>query len=165
MLAESKGLVLRDYRQFWMGHKGDIENRYTTNKHRLPDSVIEDMREAYRKSQQFLQTGETGEDAREVEALRKRQILDTAKLLGFSEDKIKKVEEALAKYEQVDEALDEIKKLGLESSRDNHQLSNYRKQQTTVIKGENALVQLLNQHWDLVRELKDDRYILRRELD
>src|SRR4030067_1322478 len=32
MLAESKGLVLRDYRQFWMGHKGDIENRYTTNK-------------------------------------------------------------------------------------------------------------------------------------
>jgi integrase len=24
MLAESKGLVLRDYRQFWMGHKGDI---------------------------------------------------------------------------------------------------------------------------------------------
>jgi hypothetical protein len=36
MLAESKGLVLRDYRQFWMGHKGDIENRYTTNKQRLP---------------------------------------------------------------------------------------------------------------------------------
>ena len=27
MLAESKGLVLRDYRQLWMGHKGDIENR------------------------------------------------------------------------------------------------------------------------------------------
>jgi hypothetical protein len=27
MLAESKGLVLRDYRQFWMGHKGDIEHR------------------------------------------------------------------------------------------------------------------------------------------
>ena len=40
MLAESKGLVLRDYRQFWMGHKGDIENRYTTNKQRLPESVI-----------------------------------------------------------------------------------------------------------------------------
>ena len=36
MLAESKGLVLRDYRGFWMGHKGDIENRYTTNKQRLP---------------------------------------------------------------------------------------------------------------------------------
>jgi len=56
MLAESKGLVLRDYRQFWMGHKGDIENRYTTNKCRLPESVIEDMREAYRRSQEYLQT-------------------------------------------------------------------------------------------------------------
>ena len=43
MLAESKGMVLRDYRQFWMGHKGDIENRYTTNKQKLPESVIEDM--------------------------------------------------------------------------------------------------------------------------
>jgi len=53
MLAESKGLVIRDYRQFWMGHKGDIENRYTTNKCRLPEDVIEDMREAYRRSQEL----------------------------------------------------------------------------------------------------------------
>jgi len=45
MLAESKGLVLRDYRQFWMGHKGDIESRYTTNKCKLPEAVVEDMRE------------------------------------------------------------------------------------------------------------------------
>lgn len=29
MLAGSKGFVLRDYRKFWMEHKGDIENRYT----------------------------------------------------------------------------------------------------------------------------------------
>ena len=56
MLAESKGMVLRDYRQFWMGHKGDIENRYTTNKCRLPEGVIEDMREAYKRSQEYLQT-------------------------------------------------------------------------------------------------------------
>ncbi|MBS7635158.1 site-specific integrase [Candidatus Bathyarchaeota archaeon] len=41
MLAESKGLVLRDYHEFWMGHKGDIENRYTTNKQKLPEDVIE----------------------------------------------------------------------------------------------------------------------------
>jgi len=52
MLAESKGLVLRDYRQFWMGHKGDIEARYTTNKQRLPEDVVEELREAYRKAQE-----------------------------------------------------------------------------------------------------------------
>lgn len=49
MLAESKELVLRDYRQFWMGHKGDMEARYTTNKGRLPNEVIEDMRKAYER--------------------------------------------------------------------------------------------------------------------
>jgi len=27
-----------------MGHKGDIEARYTTNKGRLPEDVVEDMR-------------------------------------------------------------------------------------------------------------------------
>jgi hypothetical protein len=48
MLAESKGLVVHDYRMFWTGPKGDIENRYTTNKHRLLESLIEDMCEAYK---------------------------------------------------------------------------------------------------------------------
>ena len=44
MLAESKGMISHAYQQFWMGHSGDIEAQYTTNKHRLPDNVIEDMR-------------------------------------------------------------------------------------------------------------------------
>ncbi len=61
MLAESKGLVARDYRTFWMGHKGDIENRYTTNKQRLRENVIDDMREAYRRSEPFLTTTLTEE--------------------------------------------------------------------------------------------------------
>jgi hypothetical protein len=56
MLAESKGLVLRDYRQFWMGHKGDMEARYTTNKGRLPEEVKEDMRGSFRKCEDYLST-------------------------------------------------------------------------------------------------------------
>jgi hypothetical protein len=56
MIAESKGLILRDYRAFFMGHKGDIENHYTTNKGKLPDSVIEDMRQAYKRASQYLVT-------------------------------------------------------------------------------------------------------------
>ncbi|MGC8937243.1 MAG: hypothetical protein ACP5KV_07800, partial [Candidatus Methanomethylicaceae archaeon] len=57
MLAESKGLIIRDYRQFFMGHKGDIENRYTTNKCRLPEGVIGDMRAAYERCAEYLETG------------------------------------------------------------------------------------------------------------
>jgi hypothetical protein len=90
MLAESKGLVLRDYRQFWMGHKGDIENRYTTNKQRLPEAVVDDMREAYKRSQNFLQTTEEEETREEKlrESFRK-QLLPVA---GFSQEEVEKMD-------------------------------------------------------------------------
>jgi len=91
MLAESKGLVLRDYRKFWMGHKGDIENRYTTNKRRLPETVIEDMRQAYKRSQEHLQTirlEETDSEERLRQAFRKQLLL----VAGFSPDEVEKTD-------------------------------------------------------------------------
>ena len=90
MLAESKGLVLRDCRQFWMGHKGDIENRYTTNKHKLPEEVIEDMREAYRRSQEYLQTTKVSETSEEklTQAFRKQLLL----VAGFAQDEVDKMD-------------------------------------------------------------------------
>ena len=54
LMAESKSKMTHAYRQFFMGHKGDIEARYTTNKQRIPDSLIDDMRAAYMASQDFL---------------------------------------------------------------------------------------------------------------
>jgi hypothetical protein len=56
MAAESRGKIIHSYRQFIMGHKGDIESRYTTNKNRLPETLIEDMRTAYQNSLPYLQT-------------------------------------------------------------------------------------------------------------
>ena len=98
MLAESKGLLMRDYRTFWMGHKGDIENRYTTNKHRLPQTVIDDMREAYKRSQDHLQTtkAEVGEE--KIKETFKKQLLAVA---GFSE-------EEAAKYDVADMSDEEL---------------------------------------------------------
>ena len=90
MLAESKGLVLRDYRQFWMGHKGDIENRYTTNKHKLPETVVEDMRSAYGRGEEFLQTRINEETSEEkVSKILKKQLLMMA---GFKQDEIDKMD-------------------------------------------------------------------------
>jgi len=101
MLAESKGLVLRDYRQFWMGHKGDIENCYTTNKHKLPEEVVEDMREAYRRSQEYLQTGKPQETSEEklAQAFRK-QLLFVA---GFKQDEVDKMDLASLGDEELQE--------------------------------------------------------------
>jgi hypothetical protein len=56
MIAESKKLVIRDYRQFWMGHKGDMEAKYTTNKFKFPKEVIDDIREAYSRAYELLTT-------------------------------------------------------------------------------------------------------------
>lgn len=88
MQAESRGLVLRDYRQFWMGHRGDIEARYTTNKGMLPAEVIEDMREAYKRSQRFLQTVETEEEVR-LEPEFRRQLLLAS---GFKPSEVERMD-------------------------------------------------------------------------
>ncbi len=56
MLAESKGRMLRDYRVFMMGHKGDIEHRYTLNRQRLPEPLLQDVWLRYSQSQKFLRT-------------------------------------------------------------------------------------------------------------
>jgi hypothetical protein len=85
LVAENNGKIAHAYRQFFMGHKGDMEARYTTNKGRLPDNLIEDMRSAYRKSVEYLETRKTeiGEDKLK-EALRRQLLL----VAGFSGDEI-----------------------------------------------------------------------------
>ena len=54
LIAESKGKIAHDFRVFFMGHKGSIESRYTTNKGRLPDVLINEMRDAFGRSEEYL---------------------------------------------------------------------------------------------------------------
>ena len=56
LLAESHGKIAHPYRVFFMGHKGDIEARYTTNKGILPKNLVEDMRRAFKESSEYLET-------------------------------------------------------------------------------------------------------------
>ena len=84
LLSESRGKIVHSYRQFLMGHKGDIEARYTTNKSKLPEELIEDMRDSYRKSQVYLQTYAVEDDEKRTEVFRK-QLLST---FGMEEDEI-----------------------------------------------------------------------------
>lgn len=54
LMAEAAQIIPRDYRVFWMGHKGDVEAIYSTNKNRLPPELIEDMRNKYERASMFL---------------------------------------------------------------------------------------------------------------
>jgi len=90
MMAESKGLILRDFRQFFMGHTGDIEHRYTLNKGKLPENTIEEMRNSYQKSLKFLETENKGISESEMDKTIKDLKTSMLVLAGFSEEEIEK---------------------------------------------------------------------------
>jgi len=55
LIAESKGKIAHDFRVFFMGHKGTMESRYTTNKGILPEALVTEMREAFVRSEEHLE--------------------------------------------------------------------------------------------------------------
>jgi hypothetical protein len=85
LIAENNGKIAHTYRQFFMGHKGDMEARYTTNKGRLPPNFIEDMREAYRKSLEYLETRQQSQSEDKLQNALRKQLLLVA---GFNGDEI-----------------------------------------------------------------------------
>jgi hypothetical protein len=54
LIAESRGKIAHDFRVFFMGHKGSIEAKYTTNKSILPKILTDEMYQSFRKCQEFL---------------------------------------------------------------------------------------------------------------
>jgi len=87
MMAESEGLIIRDWRVFWMGHKGDVENTYTVNKG-LPENVIDKMREDYAKAAERHLVTRMGREAlseAQIKATFNKQFLEMA---GYSEEEI-----------------------------------------------------------------------------
>ncbi len=54
LIAESRGKTAHDFRVFFMGHKGSIEAKYTTNKGVIPESLLNEMQEAFRRCEEFL---------------------------------------------------------------------------------------------------------------
>jgi hypothetical protein len=142
MLAESKGLVLRDYRQFWMGHKGDIEARYTTNKGRLPQEVVEDMRDAYSRSQKYLQT--VGEE-KDIKAEFRRQLLLVA---GFKQEEVEKMN-----IDMGDEEFQAIIREKLLGSRGRQKVLRV-----------DEIEEYLSSGWEFVATLPDDKVVLKSPL-
>ena len=146
LIAENHGKVSHAYRQFFMGHKGDIEARYTTNKGRLPDALIEDMRRRFTDSEEYLTTRK----ARDEEEVRKRQFLLTAEMLF--PDKVEAIRNILARYKVFAEASDEIQ-----------ELLNPNNREARTVSSEEEMVELVSQGWDLVRELNGGKFLLKRD--
>jgi len=130
-----------------MGHKGDVENRYTTNKGRLPDSVVEDMREAYKKSQEYLQTikvEKTSED--ELKQAFRKQLLLVA---GFRKDEVDKMD----LFAMSDEEIQSIIRQRLLREKENDC-----KQKVITI---NEVERFLEKGWEYVATLPNKKVIIK----
>ena len=146
MVAENHGKISHAYRQFFMGHKGDMEARYTTNKGRLPDYVIEDMRESYLKCQEYLETSRSGES--DTDSLRKMFRMELLKVAGYSEDEIGELDLSVD-----DELLQEMVRKRLVGA-----MLNNGANQKIVDTGE--VERFLARGWNYVATLPNERIIL-----
>jgi hypothetical protein len=148
-----------------MGHKGqylDISYFRAEEQRHLDE---------YRKIVKYLSIQEIKTDESK---LRIQYMMDMAKMIGFSDDKIKRLEDTLQRAKNPDEALEEFRKLKDEPSQEFKKLNDdasvqkhvpqhsklTRQQKYSVAKGENELVRRLDDGWNLVKSLSEDKYLL-----
>jgi hypothetical protein len=142
-----------------MGHKGDMEARYSTNKGQLPETLIEDMRRAFAASSEYLETTpQPKQDKRELPLEMWRQ---QAKLYGINPMKVKiKKERELVKELSLDEEQQlltaEIKKVT------KPKLNSNGKPYKSKIIGEKELVTHVEEGWEVIKELNKRRFLIRR---
>ena len=151
-IAESKGKMTASYRKYFFGHSGDMEARYSTNKNVLTPALVEDMREAYQRSMEFLQTTPSGKDEKDTQAEFKLMML---RMAGLSEEEINKIDIGTISDEEVWEHLQ--KKL-IPSGNRNAQVNNGNRQVVVPIVEAEDLIQ---QGFEYVRDFPGDKIILR----
>jgi hypothetical protein len=160
LLAESHGKITHPYRVFFMGHKGDIEARYSTNKGRLPENLIEDMRSAFAASREYLET--TPQPMRDKKEMLLEMWREQAKMYGIDPITVRiEKEKELGKELSLDEEQDlltrEIKKVMMP------QLSNNSgKPYRSRIIVEEELVPHVEEGWEIVKELSNGRFLIKK---
>lgn len=134
------------YREHWMGHKGGY----------LDESYFRAEEERhlaeYRKAIPHLTVYAT---PMEEKGLRSKMLLDFAKLQGYEEPELKRLEEVLARAKDMDEAIKEFKRFKEEPETLHDGNGKYH-----VVKGESELIQRLHDGWKLVQPLNHEKYLL-----
>jgi len=137
--------VSKAFTERLLGHKPYLDEAYFKPQ-------IDMLAMQYRKAIPYLTIVE---QAAEYEELRKRQLIDTARLLGFTEEKLRMLQEVLARAKNMDQAIEEFRKLQEDPQNNNH--SKYK-----VVHGDDALLGYLHAGWELVKELNHDKYLLKK---
>ena len=130
-----------------MGHSGDMEARYTTNKGRLPEELIEDMRDAYRSSEKYLITIKSESNKENVETNFKKQLL---KVMGVSDDELGKMDLEEAQSHELVETLRK-KLIGLVTGSGSSQ----------KVISDKEVEEYINNGWEYVRDLPKGQAIVK----
>ena len=82
LIAESRGKIAHDFRVFFMGHKGSIEAKYTTNKSILTTELVNEMWEAFKRSQELLDLEQKMQQDEEISRQRVVMPAETEQFLA-----------------------------------------------------------------------------------
>jgi hypothetical protein len=147
MMAEGDGLIIRDWREFWMGHKGDIEATYTVNK-AVTQDTIEKMREAYRKCEPLMSTEkQEGISQENLKNVLREQLLLAA---GAKDDEVNKLDLDKMSNEDFQDLL-RRRLLGVMTNNGNRQ----------KIIPASDLKSHVSQGWEYVAQLSDSEVVVR----
>lgn len=174
LLAESHGKMTHAYRQFFMGHKGDIEARYTTNKGRLTDEMIADMQRAFSGSEQFLCTASNDNNSAQKREMLLEMWREQAQIYGINPLKIR-IERQRMQQDQkttlsdpnTDDEIDAIKKaiqnaIGNNFKDATHPQTDKTTYESKLVDNEDELVSCIQNGWEVVKELNSGKVLLRR---
>jgi integrase len=140
------------YRERWMGHKGlYLDMSYFKAEEQL--HLAE-----YRKAVPHLMVYETPVEEKK---LRSKMLLDFAKLQGYDEEKIKKLEDILARAKDPDEAIEEFRKLKDYAESPSIQKTIKQQPKHIIVKGDAELLKKLDDGYSLVESLDEDKFLMK----
>ena len=144
------------YRERWMGHKGlYLDMSYFRAEEQLHLNE-------YRKAMPHLTIYATSTDEKN---LRKKMLIDFARMQGTSEDELRKLDEILARAKDVDEGIKEFRRF----KQDHEETGQTQKKTKTmhdgngrylIAKGEEEMIQRLHDGYRLVQGLSHGKYLL-----
>lgn len=152
-IGESKGEISHPWRQFIMGHKGDIEATYSTKK-RLSDEIIEQMRQSYKKCEKYFATqSESKQEENTARKLREYTIMMFEATFNINLKKEKKEELYLL---SIDNFQEELKRIA--SERKAEILNNGNKQKIIPIE---EIEKYINEGWEYITQLPNGKAIIK----
>jgi len=108
----------------------------------------------YRKVAPYLTAYSASTDE---EQLRKKSLLDFAKLQGYPQEQLKRLEEVLARSKSTDEAIEEFRRF---QEKEDCKTLNNENGKYFVVNGDKDLIQRFDEDWKLVQQLNREKYLL-----